>query len=394
MTSIHKSESILETFYDAIRYAGKIHCEGWPEDDGDLNWVEGVRQSIRLATGGVLMFLESNPDFPTLVKCESIIRQFQLPACDAVYHFARLHGDHTYRLTGNRGSARVFQITTWKGTCSNQDNNSYTLVSEQDSVGDPRLADGKDLDVILSRTPQEGHWIELPEGPCEVWVRQYYGDWDTETPATLMNIQREGVVYPPPPITLAKLEEQMKLANDWTRWQSGHFLDKVSEHLRIDPGRLPIVSHPTAWQSNKYLSGHYRCQPDEAVIIEAQAPMSHYWGLQITNLQWEAMEYYMRSTSINHAGAHIDDDGYYRVVISHEDPGVPNWFDTSGRTIGLISGRYFKAGDVEEPTLRTVPLKDVRKYLPANTPVISREERQEAIRNRLASVFRRLAADQ
>ncbi|MEM8661739.1 MAG: hypothetical protein AAGF35_12715 [Pseudomonadota bacterium] len=102
----------------------------------------------------------------------------------------------------------------------------------------------------------------------------------------------------------------------------------------------------------------------------------------------------MRHSSLNNKQAHIDDDGKVRIVIAHTDPGVLNWFDTSGRTLGLISARYFKCAQAAPPVLRNVLLKDLRQHLPANTPVVNMQQRQGLIQSRLTSVFRRLAADQ
>lgn len=95
------------------------HCYGWPADDGPVNEYEGVRQVLRLAAAGILCFVESNPDYPELAKQQTLNRQIQLPSPDAVYHYARLHGKHRYRIRGNRGSAFIFQITSWSGSCSN-----------------------------------------------------------------------------------------------------------------------------------------------------------------------------------------------------------------------------------------------------------------------------------
>ncbi|MEM8661738.1 MAG: hypothetical protein AAGF35_12710 [Pseudomonadota bacterium] len=284
MTNSANYQTLLEHYCEGLQYAAKLHCEGWPEDDGELNMLEGVRAALRLANAGALMFLEANRAYPTLIKCMSILRQYQLPAADAVYHIANLHGDHSYRLTGHRGSACCFQLTTWRGSCANH--HGYAMVAEHDNLTNPEmLGDNQDIDIVLSATPQEGHWIALPEGDCEVWVRQYYCDWETEEPATQMKIERIDGHYPPPPLTRAELEANLQLTQDWLHFQSDYFLAKVREHLETDPGTLAIVSHPTAWQSNQYLSGHYRCQQDEAVIIEFDAPEAYYWGMQLANLQ-------------------------------------------------------------------------------------------------------------
>ena len=143
----------------------------------------------------------------------------------------------------------------------------------------------------------------------------------------------------------------------------------------------------------KYLRGHYRCQPDEAIILEVKPPEAKYWNFQLGNLQWEALDYHQSCTAVNGHQAVLDEDGMLRVVISHRDPGVPNWFDTSGRTLGLISGRYFDSETAPEPTLTKVAFASLSKHLPANTPTVSVEQRQQQMRARQLSSVRRHCGD-
>jgi hypothetical protein len=376
---------------DALHHAVSIHCQGWPEDDGELNAAEGVRQSIRLAAAGIVSFLESDPDYPELVKQQTLTRQVQLPSADAVYHYARLHGRNTYRIRGNRGSAHVFQISAWNGSCSNL--RDYRLIDKQDSDTSPLLAAGSELDLVLSAKPQPGNWLRLPEGDCEIFIRQYYADWESERPA-LLTIEREGAHYPPPPPTREAIAQRLGMVADWLRTQSAYFEKSIQFHLSTDPAVLPQLPIPEAFQDNVYLNGHYRCAAGEAVVLEVTPPSAVYWGFQLANLQWEAMPYHERMTSLNFRQSRLDTDGVLRIVISHQDPGVPNWLDTSGRTLGLLSGRYYKAESAPLPTLRVVPLGTVREHLPSETPRVTAAERQATLRRRRESAFRRLCGDQ
>src|SRR3954451_12324453 len=97
-TGTKEPEELIGNFASAMSHAIAVHCRGWPHDDGDLNEFEGLRQSFRLAAAGIVSFLKSDPDYPELVKQQTLSRQVQLPSADAVYHYARLHGRNTYRI--------------------------------------------------------------------------------------------------------------------------------------------------------------------------------------------------------------------------------------------------------------------------------------------------------
>lgn len=391
MSSLASPQQLMSIYTEALHAALGAHVNGWPEDDGPLNAYEAVRQTLRLAAAGAVCFLESNPDYPELVKMQTLARQTQLPAADAVYHYARLDGRHTYKITGSRGTAHVFQISVWNGSCSNL--RDYRMIAKQDGENDAHLAPGRHLNLTLSATRADGDWIELPPGPCEIFVRQYYADWDAETPA-MLSLERVGALYPPPPATTAELEQRLRMTADWLRTQSDFFVKSVSAHLAADLTRLPLMSIPEAFQENIYLCGQYRCGAEEAVLLEVKPPDAVFWGFQIVNLQWEAMDYHMRQSSLNMRQAVLDDDGMFRAVIAHKDPGVANWLDASGRTLGLLSGRYYKASGAPEPTLTRMPLRDLSAHLPPRTAKISPAERQRILKSRMASAYRRLCGDQ
>jgi hypothetical protein len=382
---------VMDGLSDALRHAVQVHSQGWPADDGDLNAAESVRQTIRLANAGVVSFFESSPDYPELVKMQTLSRQIQSPSADAVYHYCRLHGRNAYRIKGPRGSAHIFQIAVWNGSCSNL--RDYRLIDKKDSDSSPELAPDAELDLVLSQEEQPGNWLKLPEGECEIFIRQYYADWDNEKPAHL-TIERIGAVYPPPPPTRAEMTERLQMVSDWLRTQSAYFDKSIKFHLSTDPGVLPQLMIPEAFQDNAYLNGHYRCREDEAVILEVQPPQAYYWSFQLLNLQWEAMDYHMRQTSLNFKQAKLDADGKLRIVISHRDPGAANWFDTSGRTLGLLAGRYYKADGVPIPTLRKVPFDSLWEHLPSGTARVTPKDRQIIIKDRMASAFRRFCGDQ
>ncbi len=80
--------------------------------------------------------------------------------------------------------------------------------------------------------------------------------------------------------------------------------------------------------------------------------------------------------------ASVDDDGVFRCVISHADPGVYNWLDCGGYTWGTLNGRWLLTDAWPEPEMRVVPFDDVDKHVPASTRRITPDERSEMLRQR------------
>jgi hypothetical protein len=50
-----------------------------------------------------------------------------------------------------------------------------------------------------------------------------------------------------------------------------------------------------------------------------------------------------------------------RVVIAHEDPGVPNWLDTCGHRQGAMCWRWIRAAEHPTPRTRVVRLAELAR---------------------------------
>jgi hypothetical protein len=370
-------------FADAVAEMEKVVYDD-PRIDTDLVRAEGLRYLTRLLAGGIPMTMEAwDADFPQLVKMLPPTIQFGLPAADCIYHWAAVRGGETYRISGNRGTSRLFDVETREGHTAHLA--QWKLI---DRSADFEVGPDGSFEVILSNEKQPGNWLRLPDGPGSIMIRQYYYDWLTEEPATLY-LERVGAQYPPAPLSTSGVEEGLRLLIDWVRGVPVACRHAVEGHYTAPDDALEFVPLDFGWADLLYGKGHYSCAPDEAVIVEVTPPVAPYWGIQLVTHFWEALDWARRQASINGHQAVLDDDGVFRAVISHTDPGVPNWLDTAGRPHGLIAARYFRAESTPVPTLRTVPLAKLRDELPASTPTVTPEERQESLRARARSVRRR-----
>jgi len=179
------------------------------------------------------------------------------------------------------------------------------------------------------------------------------------------------------------------------------------------PGTIPGIGFPRnafntinaasgatggGMSTNLYAGGVARLAEDEALIVENRIQLApQYIGFQVANPWGESIEYANRVGSRNGFQSHVDDDGATRLVLAHRDPGVQNWVDLTGHAEAFMSPRwaYSKTPPTEQwPTItaKRVPLTEVRKHLPDNTPPYSAAARRAEIALRQRHVRKRFRA--
>jgi len=386
----------LDQLVAAMRYKLERHIRGWPGDDRALDTHEALRHLLRDINFAHAAYVEADYENPAFAKMGATSRiNFQLPSPDCMYHSVILHGDFRYRITGSRGSAAIFQLTVYAGHAC--DLIGWKTVSMINNLDDARLAAGSTVDIVLSKTRPDdlgdAIWLELPDGPCEMHSRQYYGDWLTEEAAEL-SIRMETQTFPPQLLDQPTAETRFSRLVDLLRVHTDFYRAGVEAHLKADPTAPGELVVPGAFVGTHYYPGHFRCGPEEAVIMEFDDAGSLYWNNALFNMQYENIDWWARRSSINGHQAQVDADGKIRIVASWRDPGVLNWLDASGRNLNLFAFRFFRPkGTPEGPRLKTVPFASLRDSLHPDTPSVSPEQRLTEMQQRLASVYRRRMAD-
>jgi hypothetical protein len=366
--------------------------------DDDLLRGEALRYATRLFAAGLVAEVElHDPAYPVLASFLTPWLNWGYTNPDGTYHWACIHGDHTYRLWGNRGSAKLFDIESWYGdlsdmtTCGAGEGRRHIIGGKSDlDIG----ADGE-FEVILSRDEHPGNWIPLREGIGHLYIRQWYYDFDTEQPGQIY-IERIGATYPPPPPTAEYHAQRFRLLNDFVQTNPAMMQKGVNLHYGRNPGLVEfptgLIGSEIAFRNQVYARGLFECRPDDAVIMESEPPDAQYWMFVLMSQFWEYFDWRGRQVSLNGHEMVIDSDGTFRAVIAHRDPGVANWLDPYGHTKGLIGGRYNWTETVPTPTLKTVPFDELMKHLPPDTRTITPAERQNHLRRRLIN-GRRLNLD-
>jgi hypothetical protein len=101
------------------------------------------------------------------------------------------------------------------------------------------------------------------------------------------------------------------------------------------------------------------------------------------------MDYRYRLASTNCHHAVLEDDGELIVVVSHDDPAVPNWLDPSGHTEGYITYRWMLAETCPVPQCEQVPRDALFEHLPAGVRRITPRGRHAQLEARRRGVLKR-----
>ncbi|MDB5970033.1 MAG: hypothetical protein JWQ90_2483 [Hydrocarboniphaga sp.] len=361
----------------------------------DLLQGEALRYFTRVFSAGLVSQLEGNtPDYPSFIKIISPWLNWGYTNPDGTYSFVNLHGDYSYRIFGKRGTAKLFDIEMWDGDIA-QLSKAVSIGGMRDIVGgksDMHFEEDGSFEVILSKEQQGRNWVKLPEGHAHLYIRQWYYDYENEVPGDFY-IERIGATYPRQALTAKHHVDNFERLINFVDTVWAPLKQGIALHYQGEPGVVPfpsgLIGEGNAFRAQRYGRGRFTLGPDEAIILEVTPPQAQYWMFGLMSPFWEIYDWLGRQVSINGHQAVIDDDGKFRAVIAHQDPGVPNWLDASGHRHGLIAARYNWSDDVPIPTLKTVPFSTLKDELPATTRRISPEERSEILRRRLLSQRRR-----
>jgi hypothetical protein len=310
------------------------------------------------------------------------------PDPDYVYGTAEIDGDGVYRISGFRGTTRFVEITqNIKAFLEPEHITKGGKVPGTHDLDDLTIGPDGYFSVILSNERPDGYdgdWWELGTVTRRLTVRRCSCDWRNEVDASLAIERLDG------PRARMTPEEFAQRFSDLRRWIEGmitfdmQLIRFYREHHGINTiKRSTQIDVMGGFPKQAYYDGIHEIDDDEALILETDVPKeSRYWQALVGDDRFCTVDWVNHQSSLNDHQAHIDSDGRFRAVISRVDPGVPNWLDKADVPWGIIQMRWNRASDYPDPTITKVPLAKVRDHLPADTPVVTPEERAEQLRLR------------
>jgi hypothetical protein len=353
---------------------------------------EGMRYLLRFVAAGIAACVEyDDPDLPELGPYIENRMSWGLDNPDCNYSYTRVRGDVTYRITGNRGTARHIEFQVNTGHMSDGDFSGWRAVS---ALSGDDLAAGPDGDFELFLSADQhggGNWMRLDDRASFLLVRQYFDDWAHERPAAL-SIEQVGARYPLPPLDTDRMAAHVDLLCQWLD-VGARCWDSISRGiLGGEPGDLTPFRPPdeaSGLKGQAYGMGSWRCNPDDAVILELEPPTCRMWGVSLCDRFWQSIDFASRQSSINSSQATLAPNGRFVAVICHDDPGVANWLDPGGHSEGTLALRYLLPDDTPTMTYRRVDRRLLADELADDVPRLGPVERRVVLETRRQAVARR-----
>lgn len=314
---------------------------------------------------------------------------------DFLNHNGFIDGAHTYRIWGNATGNYWTTIQIFSGFWGDEAMDMLGHVDFDDIAISP---DG-DFEIFLGPNPPADTagktWVKLDPNAHNVMmaVREVYWDWDREQilDIHIETLDREDNA--PMWFDEEELAKRIEKAGRFVEY-AWTFSSGQMGPSKADPPVNSFVSNVTAGQHGgnpvaAYIPMHYEIAPDNALIIELTPIKARYWGFQTSSVWGQTNDYSYHQSSLNGHQLRPDADGKVRLVLSLNDPGVPNWLDPVGIPIGSVLLRWYKAEGTATPSATLVPLAELRDHLPADTPVVSQQQRSEQLKARARASLRR-----
>jgi hypothetical protein len=344
-------------FCDHLKAAGaSLMYPGAPRDP--FQQAEGIRYLSRLTRAGLEAFVEYNdPEFPVLRRMVHETVKMGADNPDNVYLNAQISGKFSYRITGKRNTIHYLGFYTQNGhygttgglaPCGKLDH--HDLVLDKDGT----------FEIIVSKEPTGRNWLKLEDDTTLLMVRQTFLDRSMEVPADV-HIETLGGRKYPEPLTPARIDDGLKQASMMVGGASLLFA-RWAKGFQNHTNRLPLfdaaVSNAAGGDASiTYYHSHWKLADDEALVIEVIPPRCDSWNFQLNNYWMESLDYRYFHVCINKASAVYENDGGVRIVVAHQDPGVPNWIQTSGHREGTMCWRWYRLAEGEtavEPLCKTI----------------------------------------
>ena len=314
------------------------------------------------------------------------------PSPDFRYHWTKIDGARRYRIWGKRGRTPWLHIQAQRGWWGDPD---QANVGSWD-VDRFKLAPDGSFEIIAAPDPQPGNWMRLDRSAHNICllVRDIWDDWDVAEGATIHIEPLDTLPADSLLLSENEIAERLRGIAYQTKFSLQTWMRMVDEvYAAVGTNRFWLPTEDVTKIGGNPLAGYvkmvYELTPEQAAVIECEIPQVRHWSLQLADLLFQTIDYRFHQSSINNKQAWIGADGRVRIVLSARDPGVVNWMDTSGFAQGFAQWRWYLSDRFPVPEVRVVPVEDVRAHLPADTPTVSPEERQQQLQQRRRQIARR-----
>ncbi|HEV8297317.1 MAG TPA: hypothetical protein VGQ20_08470 [Acidimicrobiales bacterium] len=404
MSGEERDRRLLEAwdeFGDALKRAARVIVRpGVP--DTDIDRAEGIRHVARTITRALEDALEAgDTDRPMLHRLITPWNKSGADNPDGLYTGCAIDGTANYRITGERGTAKVLSFTVTRGPDAVQRGEpgligslfDHDLHVEPDGTFEVLLVGSSASDADASSCRNR---IQLTADSASLMIRQFFEDWEAEVPGTMLIERLPSPAAPPPQLTTDAVVDALRRVGERCETTLTFWADLQE---RQKPLRNVVRPLPSGQRKRRQAIpggggclGYFDLAPEEALLVEFAPPVCAYWNMQIGSYWHESFDYRNVRCSINAAQAVVDADGVVHVVIAARDAGWANWLDTAGHREGSIGMRWWQASHVPKVHCEVVRLDELPERLALTVARVTPEQRHADQASRRRAVDRRFRA--
>lgn len=381
-------------FCDRLKAAGqgafKDHnaASGLQRADGLRFLTQNLGQAFDLA-------LETrNTRYPAVHAFCTPTRKLGGDCADFTYHQAWIDGASTYRIVGERGTARFFNLTVQGPRPAGPGvlHEPFGDVPEANLTGEQLVTAGDGtFEIYVGGARRGPNWLPTTAGSRKLFIRQGFDAWD-ELPARLQ-IERVDMDSPRPVPTPQEMVAAIDWAGDFVTGLMADWPEFPFTYGGVDaehPNRFPGVAADGAdtRRGRAAANMYWELAADEALIIEFDAH-DGLWMLTNMGAFFTSMDFLYRPVSYTPSRTAVDTDGVVRLVLAHDDPGYHNWLDTQGFERGNVTYRHMLDGAPAELRTRLVRRAELADALPPDTATVTPAERVAQMWARFHGIRRR-----
>lgn len=386
-----------ETFCHQLTAAGQqIFKEHNPVDG--LQRVDALRFLTQNLGQAFDLALETrNTKYPVLHEFCGPARKLGGDCADFTYQQAWIDGDSTYRISGERGTARFFNITV-QGRRPDGPGVLHEPFGDvpEANLSAAELSTDRDgaFEVYVGGPARAQNWLPTTPESRKLFVRQGFDSWD-EIPARL-SIERVDMAEPKPLPTAGQMVEAIGWAGDFLTGVMRDWPEFPFTYGGVDaehPNRFPRITSDDgdAKRGRAAVNMHWVLAPDAALIIEFDAH-DGLWSLTNMGVFFNSMDFLYRPVSYTPSRTSVDADGMIRLILAHTDPGYHNWIDTQGFGRGNLTYRHMLDGAPATLHTRVVKQSDLAQVLPAGTATVTAHERTAQMWARFTAIRQRYSS--
>ncbi len=285
---------------------------------------------------------------------------------------------HRYRITGTAGDVYT-HLSAWSppipddvGAASvgldaedhlERFNPNMALTPHTLVLADIAAADGT-VDFVLSVDPPDdgSAWMSMAPTTRELMGRVVYDDRHGQTPPRLTIECLDDHEQPETP-TPEDMAERLAVAGQLVLGQKADYegwtADLLTRENETEFTREWYERIGGSPDDRHFEFGYWRVPEGSALVIEFDEPATQHWNFQLCNHWMENLANYATGEGYIDKENAVRNDGRVRIVVAHEDPGVPNWIEPDARNHGVMGLRFVRPAVEPQVETHLVPIADL-----------------------------------